>query len=101
MAGEKFAGGCRLPRRIQLLAVAIVCANRLCITAQSTEESTSPHRSTGEGSISGRVWIDADRDGLPQSGEPGRAGCTVYVDLNASGRIDEGEPTAETDAFGV
>jgi Ca2+-binding RTX toxin-like protein len=53
------------------------------------------------GQVSGRVFEDADRDGLALGGEPGRAGVTVYVDRNRNGRLDPGEPTSVTGPHGL
>ena len=52
------------------------------------------------GSISGRKGIDADRDGVLESGEPAQASVTIYLDLNRNGQWDANEPTAKTDAAG-
>jgi hypothetical protein len=52
------------------------------------------------GSITGRVFVDLNADGVQQPGEPGLKGRTLYLDLNNNGVQDTGEPTAPTDAFG-
>nr|WP_161501352.1 beta-propeller fold lactonase family protein [Rhodopirellula sp. SM50] len=44
------------------------------------------------GSISGRMVLDADEDGYADLGEVGIAGATVFVDLDADGTLDPGEP---------
>ncbi|WP_197455632.1 beta-propeller fold lactonase family protein [Stieleria neptunia] len=46
------------------------------------------------GSISGRMVLDADEDGYADLGEVGIAGATVFVDLDADGTLDPGEPFA-------
>ena len=48
------------------------------------------------GSIGGLAWDDRDRDSLPDAGEQGLAGWTIYLDLDRDGRLDAGEPTATT-----
>jgi len=52
------------------------------------------------GSIQGTVHNDLDGDGATGPGEPGLAGRTVFVDLNANNAVDAGEPTRLTDAAG-
>jgi protocatechuate 3,4-dioxygenase beta subunit len=59
------------------------------------------------GSIRGTVWNDVNRDGVRNASlsgafsDPGLAGWTVYLDMNRSGALDPGEPTALTDADGA
>ncbi|MCY2986753.1 MAG: Ig-like domain-containing protein [Planctomycetota bacterium] len=54
--------------------------------------------------IRGTVWDDNDGDAILDSGELGRAGWTVYVDVNKNGKLDSTtnppEPSAVTDASG-
>jgi hypothetical protein len=61
-------------------------------------------RATGStpavGSISGRVWNDTDGDGTLDSGETGRSGVNVYLDLNDNRVKDAGEPSVNTDSSG-
>jgi hypothetical protein len=52
------------------------------------------------GTIQGTVRNDLDGDGLAQAAEPALAGRTVFVDLNANGAVDAGEPTRITDGAG-
>ena len=47
--------------------------------------------------VEGTVWVD-DGDGVQESGEPIRAGVTVYVDRNRDGKLNDGD---ETDSNGV
>ena len=47
-------------------------------------------------SINGVVWVDSNQDSLRGPGELGRAGITVYVDLNNDGDLDGGEPSTTT-----
>lgn len=57
-------------------------------------------------SVRGTVWRDDNGDGLMQADEPGLAGATVYADLNANGKLDDGpdvsrpEPSAVADQRG-
>jgi protocatechuate 3,4-dioxygenase beta subunit len=53
------------------------------------------------GSIGDRVWIDANGDGVQDSGETGLNGVIVYADLNHNGVWDTGEPTATTASDGA
>ena len=46
--------------------------------------------------IHGFKWEDIDGDGKRGPNEPGLAGVTIYVDLNANGRFDSGEPSTIT-----
>ncbi len=58
------------------------------------------------GSISGSVWNDVNRDGVRNAvlsgafSDPGLAGWTVYLDMNRNGAMDSDEPTALTDVNG-
>ncbi|NQU76041.1 MAG: hypothetical protein HQ546_07005, partial [Planctomycetes bacterium] len=47
--------------------------------------------------ISGQKWYDLDADGIRDVGEPGLAGWTIYIDSNANGLFDPGEPSTVTD----
>jgi predicted RNA-binding protein associated with RNAse of E/G family len=49
---------------------------------------------------SGVVFLDYNADGLLEAGEPGLAGRVVYADLNHNGVLDAGDITAITDASG-
>ena len=52
--------------------------------------------------VSGTVFEDADADGAArEAGESGLAGRTVYVDLDADGVKDTGEPEATSSASGA
>ncbi len=41
------------------------------------------------GSVHGIKWNDSDGDGLRDSGDPGIAGVTIYLDLNNNGVFDQ------------
>ena len=51
-------------------------------------------------SISGVKWLDANANGVRDSGEPGLAGWTIYLDQNRNGQRDGGEPFTVTNAGG-
>jgi hypothetical protein len=50
--------------------------------------------------ISGQVFHDLNADGTRNTGEPGQAGWTVFIDANNNGVLDTGEQFATTDAQG-
>lgn len=52
------------------------------------------------GNIQGTVWNDDNGDGSQSAGETPAAGHTVFLDLNANGAVDAGEPVRTTDAGG-
>jgi serine-aspartate repeat-containing protein C/D/E len=52
------------------------------------------------GSISGKVWNDADGNGFIGVGEAGLPGWTVFIDSDGDGAVSPGEPSAVTDAAG-
>jgi hypothetical protein len=52
------------------------------------------------GVISGRLFADLTGDGADDPRKPPLEGRLVYLDLNANGQLDEGEPVAVTDANG-
>ena len=65
--------------------------------ATATINVTVENRS---GSIGGVKFEDADADGLPDPGEVGLSGFTIYLDLNGNNRFDVGEPSDITDING-
>ena len=50
--------------------------------------------------IAGKTYLDANADGIHQSGEPAYTLSQVYIDLNNNGRLDPGEPTSIPDQNG-
>jgi Ice-binding-like/MBG domain (YGX type)/Domain of unknown function (DUF4214) len=50
--------------------------------------------------ITGTVYLDLNANGVLDTGEPGLAGRVVFLDLNHDGTLDAGDPTATTDANG-
>jgi Domain of unknown function (DUF4214)/IPT/TIG domain/SdrD B-like domain/Invasin, domain 3 len=67
--------------------------NGVTLTARPTVQVTAQ-------GISGIVFDDYNTNGVQDPGEPGLAGQTVFVDLNDSGVLQAGDPTAITDANG-
>ncbi len=53
------------------------------------------------GRIEGRLFHDADRDGVFDDGETPFAGWTVFVDANANGVLDDGEVSTRSAADGT
>src|SRR5207302_3377919 len=52
------------------------------------------------GTVSGTDFRDYNCNGIQDPGEPGIAGLTIFVDLDDSGILKSGDPTATTDANG-
>jgi uncharacterized protein (DUF2141 family) len=50
--------------------------------------------------ITGRAWVDSDKDGIKDSTESILSGWRVYIDKDKDGRYDAGEPTVFTDSGG-
>ncbi len=48
------------------------------------------------GTISGTAFLDSNANGRQDEGEPGRAGVTIFVDLNGNGRREAIEPAGVT-----
>lgn len=48
------------------------------------------------GGISGFKWNDLNGNAIWESGEPGLANWTIYLDINNNGQWDQDEPTTET-----
>lgn len=53
------------------------------------------------GSVTGTQFNDRNRNGRQDSGEEGLAGFTVYVDYDRDGILDAGEPLSQTGANGA
>ena len=64
-------------------------------TVTVTVESTG-----GSGSISGVKFFDADRDGIRDAGEEAVAGCTIFLDANNDGVLNNNEQSIVTGANG-
>jgi uncharacterized protein (DUF2141 family) len=52
------------------------------------------------GSISGRVWNDANGDGILNAGETGLSGWTIFIDPDGDGAPDATEPSVVSDDAG-
>ncbi len=52
------------------------------------------------GSVSGTVYRDENGNGVFEAKEQGLAGIRVFIDLNANGLLELGDPTAVTDGQG-
>ncbi len=52
------------------------------------------------GNISGNVFVDANANGISESGEDGLVGWTMFIDNNGDGALTAGEPTSITDIHG-
>jgi subtilisin family serine protease len=52
------------------------------------------------GTISGSKWSDLDGDGTRDTGEPGLANWTIYLDDNNNGLLDTDETSTTTDELG-
>ncbi|MFC1766164.1 SdrD B-like domain-containing protein, partial [Planctomycetota bacterium] len=55
---------------------------------------------TISGGIEGSKWHDLNANGLWDTGEPGLAGWTIFLDANSNGQLDAGETNTVTDANG-
>lgn len=60
----------------------------------------SPNPAPTTGTISGRIFFDANGDGLRGGGEQPIANRYVYIDLNGNGLFEPNEPYSVTDAVG-
>ncbi|WP_435018239.1 Ig-like domain repeat protein [Tundrisphaera sp. TA3] len=63
----------------------------------SADDSSSAVVTMG---VNGRVYLDLNANGVPDPGEPGLAGRRVFADLNGNAAFDAGEPITTTDADG-
>lgn len=50
--------------------------------------------------ISGRLWVDSDKDGVKDSAEAVLSNWTVYIDKDKDGVFDSGEVSTKTDSSG-
>ena len=70
-------------------------------TWTASHVSPSTGRDPQLATIAGSIINDLNRNGRPDSNEPGLAGRLVFADTNNNGSLDPGEPSALTDANGV
>ena len=74
---------------------------RVSITAADDEgAATSAHRDIVVADVVGNIFRDTEDDGRRAPGDEPVVGATVYVDSDADGAFDEGEPRAQTNANG-
>ena len=94
-------GGCTLtasnlsPGIHGLTAVYLGDANHTGSTSSSVTVTVA-----APSEISGVVFHDYNGNGVQDPGEPGIAGQMVFLDLDGSGQLKSGDPTAVTDANG-
>jgi Bacterial Ig-like domain (group 3)/SdrD B-like domain/Domain of unknown function (DUF4214)/Putative Ig domain/CARDB len=70
------------------------------VGSNATQTFTLTVNAPAAPTISGNVFQDFNLNGTQDSGEPGIAGVTLYLDLNNSGVLAAGDPTAITDSNG-
>lgn len=71
------------------------------VEAAPTEADAHTAVAAGFGALAGLVFDDSDGDGTRDIGEPGRAGWTIFLDLNDDGVLDAGETSTITDDTGA
>jgi hypothetical protein len=69
-------------------------------TRYTYESVTAPVTVEASASITGKAFNDLNANGVQDSGEPGLAGRTVYIDLDGSGQYESTDPSTITDANG-
>ena len=110
-AGTNLGGGNWLLTPDQLAGLTITSPVSgkltLAVTATSKETSnSSTATTTASQNLSltsvtrGMVYLDLNANGVRDPGEPGLPGRVVYGDLNGNRILDAGDPTATTDASG-
>ncbi len=70
------------------------------VTAGSSARADFANLLAPVGNIRGTVWNDLNGDGVRGTGELPLANQSVFLDLNANGSLDAGEPSRITDAAG-
>jgi Ice-binding-like/MBG domain (YGX type)/Domain of unknown function (DUF4214) len=94
------------PPTLSTTAIASSPAGAYPITAVgAVDPNYSIHYAAGtmtvtSGTISGTVYLDLNASGTLDAGEPGLAGRVVFLDLKHDGTLDVGDPTATTVAGG-
>ena len=86
--------------RVQFTLRTVEGERSALVDTRSLAFSIADNDAEQTGSTSGRLWHDANRDGLAQDAEDGLAGWTVFVDDNDNGRIDTAEPVTRSDLDG-
>lgn len=70
------------------------------VDVRSLAFSIADNEAVQTGSVSGRLWHDANLDGQIEDVEEGLAGWTVFADENGNGRLDAREPVTRSDLDG-
>ncbi|MCA9247814.1 MAG: cadherin-like domain-containing protein [Planctomycetales bacterium] len=85
-------------RMAELAAQPAPLSAQVAQAAAAPVEAADRAAATAAGAIQGVRFNDLDQDGLfePPDGEEGLVGWTMYLDLNANGSLDSGEPTSVT-----
>src|SRR5207302_6945249 len=68
--------------------------------SSSTSSALTQTVITNGGTISGTVFEDYNHNGRQDPGEPGLGGQTLFIDLNGTGVLAAGDPTATTNDQG-
>jgi hypothetical protein len=77
------------------------CSYAVTVTSQSSASARDFGLYT-TGAIGGSVYEDSNFDkSVPDAGEPGLSGETVYIDANDDGTLDAGETQTTTDGSGA
>lgn len=88
--------------RLLLGEIALVASPTPNTTGDGTPDICGNGNTTA--TITGRVWLDTNGNHVQDTGEPGIAGITVFLDLNQNGIRDgvgnNSEPSVVTDADG-
>ena len=74
--------------------------SELTTKSSSIDKGTGPIQPFNTSTITGVKWNDLNENGRQDSGEPGLPDWTIYVDSNANGQFNVGEPSAVSAADG-
>jgi hypothetical protein len=64
-------------------------------------QETLPGLQINNGRISGHVFLDFNANGAMDAGEPRLSGVKLFLDLQGDGRLDAGDPVTVTDSAGA
>ena len=70
------------------------------VETASVTVSTTPPPNPETGEIQGKIWHDANGNGVRDAGESGLSGWTVYLDQNQNSLLDTGEASTTTNSNG-
>jgi len=96
---RELLGESRLPYVGRFAASHLAGEGTFGFAAAHSAANSASNSETGE--IAGSTWNDLDDDGIWDDGEQGIAGWQVYLDRNANGSYDDGEPIQTTSATGT